>query len=102
MFTMLERAEEPRVAGIRPPNDSYDRPLDVPTSNTAYTRKCRSELCRNCVTSPRKHPQTPTFTGSHQEAFCGGKSLRRLPAGKVLYHSMRPPRTAFPTTPLNH
>ena len=58
---------------------SRDRSLDTYRKRiTVYAKKCRSELCRNCVRSPRKHPQTPTFTGSHQEAFCGGKSLNRL------------------------
>ena len=49
----------------------------------------RSKLCRNCVRPPREYPQTPTFTGSHREAFCGGKSLNRLREEVVLYHSMR-------------
>ena len=65
-----------RRAGSNPA--TQDCSLDVRTDATAYARKCRSELCRNCVRSPRKHPQTPTFTGSHQEAFCGRKSLNRL------------------------
>src|SRR5881409_2507460 len=43
-----------------------------------YAKKCRSELCRNCVRWPRNRRQTPTFTGSHREAFCGRKSLNRL------------------------
>jgi hypothetical protein len=42
---------------------------------------------RNCVRLPRKHPQTPTFTGSHQEAFGGGKSLIPL-REEVISHSV--------------
>ena len=55
--------------------------------------KCRSELCKNCVRSPRKRRQTPTFTGSHQEAFCGGKSLNRLREQVFRYHSMSSPES---------
>ena len=53
-----------------------------------YGAKCRSELCRNCVRSPRKHPQIPTFTGSHREAFWGGKSLNRLREEVIQHHSV--------------
>jgi hypothetical protein len=74
----------------------------VPTSITAYTRKCRSELCRNCVRSPRKHPQTPTFTGSHQEAFCGGKSLNRLRVEMFWYDSIRLAGIVFQASAFNH
>ena len=62
-------------------------------------------MCRNCVRWPRKHPQTPTFTGSHQEAFCGGKSLNRLREEmfSVLLDAAR--RNRFPSgrhRPLGH
>jgi hypothetical protein len=56
---------------------------------TEYATRCRSGLCRNCVTSPRNCPQTPTFTGSHQEAFFGGKSWDRLREEMFLYRSMQ-------------
>src|SRR4026209_2555608 len=67
-----------------------------------YRRKCRSELCRNCVRSPRNHPQTPTFTGSHREAFCGGKSLNRLREELSQYHPVCVARTAFQACSFNH
>src|SRR5437762_14135786 len=74
----------------------------VPRSITAYAKKCRSELCRNCVRSPRKYPQTPTFTGSHQEAFCGGKSLNRLREEMFRYRSMRLAGIVFQACSINH
>ena len=67
-----------------------------------YRRKCRSELCRNCVRSPRNHPQTPTFTGSHREAFCGGKSLNRLREEVFRYHSVSVAGFAFQACSFNH
>jgi hypothetical protein len=57
--------------------------------------KWKRKLCRNCVRSPRNHRQTPTFTGSHQEAFCGGKSLNRLREEMFQYHSMSVAEIAF-------
>ena len=59
-----------------------------------YANKCRSELCRNCVRSPRKRRQTPTFTGSHQDAFCGGKSLNRLRKEMFPCSSMSSPKSS--------
>jgi hypothetical protein len=74
----------------------------VPRCITTYAKKCRSDLCRNCVRSPRKYPQTPTFTGSHQEAFCGGKSLNRLRKEMLRYYSMQLAGIAFQACSLNH
>jgi len=74
----------------------------VPKRITAYAKKCRSELCRNCVRSPRKHPQTPTFTGSHQEAFCGGKSLNRLCEEMFRCCSMQLAGVVFQACSFNH
>ena len=71
---LLESVPSPRTHR----SSSRRRSRSVPTTIKQYEKKWQSELCRNCVRSPRKHPQTPTFTGSHQEAFCGGKSLNRL------------------------
>jgi hypothetical protein len=56
-------------------NRASDGSRRVPRNITTYANKCRLELCRNCVRSPQDRRQTPTFTGSYQEAFCGGKSL---------------------------
>ena len=47
-------------------------------------------------------PQTPTFTGSHQEAFCGGKSLNRLREEMFLYHSMQLTGIVFQACSFNH
>ena len=70
-------------------------PRRVQSNINEYANKCGSELCRNCVRSPRKHPQTPTFTGSHQEAFCGGKSLNRLREQPSAYYLVSVARIAF-------
>src|SRR6476469_10397357 len=64
--------------------------------------KCRSELFRNCVRSPRKHPQTSAFTGSHQEAFCGGKSLNRLREEMFRYYSMQLAGIVFQACSIDH
>ena len=77
-------------------------PQHVPRNITAYGEKYRSELCRNCVKSPRKYPQTPTFTGSHQEAFCGGKSLNRLREEMFPYHSMQLAGIVFQACSIDH
>ena len=74
----------------------------VPERITTYANKCRSELCRNCVRSPRNYPQTPTFTGSHQEAFCGGKSLNRLREEMFWYHPMWLAGIVFQACSFNH
>ena len=74
----------------------------VPTSITTYARKCRSELCRNCVRSPRNGGQIPAFTGSHREAFCGGKSLNRLRKGVFRYHSVSVAGFVFQACSFNH
>jgi hypothetical protein len=66
-----------------------DRTVRVPTNTAAYANKWRSELCRNCVRSPRNRWQTPTVTGSHRGVFCGGKSLNRLREEMFRYHSMQ-------------
>src|SRR6185295_9307375 len=55
-----------------------------------------------CVRSPRKHPQTSAFTGSHQEAFCGGKSLNRLREEMFLYHSMQLAGIVFQACSIDH
>ena len=70
--------------------------LDVDTHQETSRRTDSSEvgeLCRNCVRSPRKHRQTATFTGSHREAFCGGKSLNRLCEEMFRCCSMRSPES---------
>src|SRR3954454_20693629 len=67
-----------------------------------YASNCSSELCRNCVRSPRKHPETRTFTGSHQEAFRGGKSLNRLREEMSWYHWMRLAGFVFQACSFNH
>ena len=74
----------------------------VRTNTTTYAGKCRSELCRNCVTSPRNYPQTSTFTGSHQEAFCGGKSLNRLREEAFRCHSVSVAGVVFQACSFNH
>ena len=77
--------------------------ISEPTENTTrYAGKCRSELCRNCVRSPRKHPQTQTLTGSHQEAFCGGKSLTRLSEEAFQYRSVSVAGFVFQACSFNH
>ena len=48
------------------------------------------------------HPQTPTFTGSHQEAFRGGKSLNRLRQEMLRYHSMQLTGIVFQACSFNH
>ena len=73
------------------------------TTNIAgYANKCRSKLCRNCVRSPRKRRQTATFTGSHREAFCGGKSLNRLREEMFRYHSVQLAGVVFQACSFNH
>ena len=67
-----------------------------------YLNKYRSELCRNCVRSLRNHPQTPTFRGSHQAAFCGGKSLNRLRVEMFRYYSMQLAGIVFQACSFNH
>ena len=74
----------------------------VRTSTTMYGAKCRSELCRNCVRSPRKHPQIPTFTGSHREAFWGGKSLNRLREEVIQHHSVSVAGFVFQACSIDH
>jgi len=64
--------------------------------------KCRSELCRNCVRSPRNRRQTPTFTGSHRGAFCGGKSLNRLCKEVFRCHSVSLAGFAFQACSIDH
>jgi hypothetical protein len=68
----------------------------------SYLDNRSQELCRNCVRSPRKYPQTPTFTGSHEEAFSGGKSLNRLREEMFLYHSMQLAGIYFQACSFNH
>ena len=75
---------------------------NVPTRPGIYANKCRSELCRNCVRSPRNRRQTPTFTGSHREAFCGGKSLNRLREELFQYHSVSVAGIVFQACSFNH
>ena len=70
--------------------------------SSRHEKKWQSELCRNCVRSPRKHPQTPTFTGSHQEAFCGGKSLNRLCEEMFRCCSMQLAGIVFQASAFNH
>jgi hypothetical protein len=60
-----------------------------------YAANRGSELCRNCVRSPRKRWQTATFTGSHRDAFCGGKSLNGLREEVLRYYSLSVARIAF-------
>jgi hypothetical protein len=74
----------------------------VPTNTAEYANKSRSELCRNCVRSPRNQPQPPTFTGSHQEAFCGGKSLNRLCEEMFRCCSMQLAGVVFQACSFNH
>jgi hypothetical protein len=61
----------------------------VRTNTAAYATKCRSELCRNCVRSPRNRRQAPSFTGSHRDASCSGKSLKGLRQEVFRYHSVQ-------------
>jgi hypothetical protein len=42
------------------------------------------------------------FTGSHQEAFCGGKSLNRLREEMFCYHSMWLAGIVFQACSFNH
>jgi len=74
----------------------------VPTNITAYESKCRPELCRNCVRSPRNHRQIPAFAGSPREAFCGGKSLTRLREEVFQYHSVSVAGIVFQACSFNH
>ena len=74
----------------------------VLTNITEYDSKCRSELCRNCVRSPRNYRQTPTLTGLHQEASCGGKSLNRLREEMFRYDSVRLAGIAFQACSIDH
>ena len=69
-----------------------------------HVRCCNwsAELCRNCVRSPRNRRQISTFTGSHREAFCGGKSLNRLREEVFQYHSVCVARTAFQACSIDH
>jgi hypothetical protein len=73
----------------------------VPTNTAAYADKCRSEPCRNCVRSPRKRRQIPTFTGSRREACCGGKSLSRFVRRGVSVLLSAARRNRFPSVLLH-
>ena len=50
----------------------------VPRNTAEDAEKCDSELCRNCVRSPRNRRQISSLTGSHRDAVCAGNSLNRL------------------------
>jgi len=76
--------------------------LGVPKNRAQYANKCRSELCRNCVRSPRNRRETPTFRGSHRGAFCSGKSLNRLREEVFRYHSMSVAGVVFQACAFNH
>ena len=90
----IRRAEERSSRGCQ---QTYaDLPLAEPVN------KCRSELCRNCVRSPRNRRQTSTFTGSHREAFCGGKSLNRLRDEMFRCHSVQLAGFVFQACSFNH
>jgi hypothetical protein len=67
----------------------------VPKNTATHPNKSNGELCRNCVRSPRNRRQTRTFTGSHRDAFCGGRSLNRLREEVFQYHSVSVARVAF-------
>jgi len=73
----------------------------VPTRITPYTNKCCSELCRNCVRSPRNPRQTPTFMSSHRGAFGGGNSLNRLREEVLQYHFVSVSGFAFQACSFN-
>jgi hypothetical protein len=108
LMSWLERLSTGQVASVERPTLAFPLPeagwssRHVPRCITAYAKKCRSELCRNCVRSPRKYPRAPTFTGSHQEAFCGGKSLNRLREEMFRYHSMELAGIVFQACSFNH
>ena len=69
-----------------------------------HVRCCNwsAELCRNCVRSPRNRRQTATFTGSHREAFCGGKSLNPLREEMFPYRSVSVAGFVFQASAFNH
>ena len=71
---------------------------DGPTQD----RYVKSELCRNCVRWARNRRRIPTFTGSHREAFCGGKSLNRLREEVFQYRSVILATIAFQACSFNH
>ena len=69
-----------------------------------HVRCCNwsAELCRNCVRSPRNRRQTATFTGSHREAFCGGKSLNPLREEMFPYRSVSVAGFVFQACSIDH
>ena len=69
-----------------------------------HVRCCNwsAELCRNCVRSPRNRRQISTFTGSHREAFCGGKSLNPLREEVFPYHSVSVAGIVFQACSIDH
>jgi hypothetical protein len=67
----------------------------VPKNTAEYAHKRVWELCRKCVTSPPKDRETVAFTGSHREAFCGGKCLNRLREEVFHYDLVSLARIAF-------
>jgi hypothetical protein len=75
------------------------------TNTTTYVGKCCSELCRNCVRSPRNHRQIPLFTGLHREGLCGGKSFESIARRSVSVSLGERWRSRFPSVllqPLGH
>ena len=71
------------------------------TSRSTRTSAAQ-ELCRNCVRSPRNRRQISTFTGSHRDAFCGGKSLNRLREETIQYLSVSVAGIVFQACSFNH
>lgn len=96
------RARRAAACGSRHRPSSRRSSQTVPTNTAKYANKCRSELCRNCVGSPRNRWPIPTFTGSHREVLGGGKSLNRLREEVFRYYWVQLAGFVFQACSFNH